>query len=225
MKLLSKEKEDAHYNAVVKGGCVGGALGLAGGYAGVALASRRWATIRHLTLPMKAFLVTSAGSFAAVIAADSSSRSFDYSVHQEKRLVTERQARLRNAEWARMTGTERMMDFVRHEKYKIIGATWLASLVGSFVLVGRNPYLTGAQKIVQARVYAQGLTLAVLCASAAFEIHDQRQGRGVLDALKAKKAREESGHEHHATEDLWMDMVDAEEERMKRKEEKAKAGH
>ncbi|KAI1915949.1 Replication factor C, subunit RFC4 [Ophidiomyces ophidiicola] len=225
MKILTKEQEDAHYNAVLKGGSVGGVLGLAAGYAGVALASRRWATIRNLTLPMKAFLVTSAGSFAAVIAADISSRDFDFSLHQEKRLVEERRARIRHEEWSRMTTMERVMDFARREKYKIIGVTWLASMVGSFVLVGRNPYLSGQQKLVQARVYAQGLTLAVLCASAAFEISDQRKGQGVLDALKAKKARENI-NEQHASEDLWKDMVDAEEERMKHKQDKSvKARH
>lgn len=211
-------------SAVIKGGSVGGLLGLAGGYAGVALASRRWQLIRNLTLPMKAFLVTSMGSFAAVIAADISSRDFDYRVHQEKRLMNEREARLRHEQLAKMTTMERVMDYARREKYKIIGVTWLASMVGSFVLVGRNPYLSGQQKLVQARVYAQGLTLAVLCASAAFEIHDQRKGQGIVDALKTKKAQE-SGHEKAASEDLWKDMVEAEEERIKRKEEKAKAGH
>ena len=59
-------------------------------------------------------------------------------------------------------------------------------MVGSFVLVSRNPGLTGQQKLVQARVYAQGLTLGVLCASAAFEISDQRRGRGILDSKKQR---------------------------------------
>lgn len=48
-------------------------------------------------------------------------------------------------------------------------------MVGSFILVGRNPYLTGKQKIVQARVYAQGLTLAVIVSLAAFEISDRQK--------------------------------------------------
>ncbi|EEP78534.1 conserved hypothetical protein [Uncinocarpus reesii 1704] len=226
MKILTKEQEDAHYNAVLKGGSVGGVLGLAAGYASVALASRRWATIRNLTLPMKAFLVTSAGSFAAVIAADVSSRDFDYSVHQEKRLMSERQARMRQEERSKMTTMERVLDTARKEKYKIIGLTWAASMIGSFALVGRNPYLSPQQKIVQARVYAQGLTLAVMCATAAFEISDQRKGQGVLDSLKAKKEREaREASKVKDGDDLWKDMVDAEEDRIKRREEKAKAGH
>ncbi|KMU78570.1 LOW QUALITY PROTEIN: mitochondrial hypoxia responsive domain containing protein [Coccidioides immitis RMSCC 3703] len=117
---------------------------------------------------------------------------------------------------------ERVIDLARREKYKNIRCHF--GMIGSFVLVGRNPYLSGQQKIVQARVYAQGLTLAVLCASAAFEIHDQRQGKGVLDALKAKKGKEGS-QVAQGSEDLWKDMVDAEEERMNRKKEKADPGH
>ena len=41
---------------------------------------------------------------------------------------------------------------VREERYKIVGASWVASMIAAFALVGRNPYLTGTQKLVQARV-------------------------------------------------------------------------
>lgn len=114
--------------------------------------------------------------------------------------------------------------WAREEKYKIIGATWIASIVGSFVLVSRNPYLSGQQKIVQARVYAQGLTLAVMCASAAFEIHDQRKGQGLLDAAKkgreaVKETKNQPAEPHHQRRDentdLWQDMVAAEEQKLK----------
>jgi hypothetical protein len=94
--------------------------------------------------------------------------------------------------------------------------------VGSFVLVGRNPYLTGQQKIVQARVYAQGLTLAVMCASAAFEIHDHRKGQGLLEAAKkGREAHKEQKMSHlerkEGDSDLWKDMVAAEEEKLKQR--------
>ena len=50
--------------------------------------------------------------------------------------------------------TDREVAFARREKYKIVSATWVASMIGAFVLVGRNPHLGGPQKLVQARVYA-----------------------------------------------------------------------
>lgn len=190
-------------------------------------ASRRYATIRNLTLPMKAFLVTSSGTFVGIIAADHASRSFEASRNVERQWYETREERLRAEELAGMSFVDRVTAFARREKYKIIGATWVASMIGSFAMVSRNPHLTGSQKIVQARVYAQGLTLAVLVASAAFEISDQRKGQGLLDA--AKKGKEAAKEKEAAptptpTEahdprggDLWKDMVAAEEERLKQK--------
>lgn len=204
---------------------MGGILGLTGGAAGVLLAARRYPTIRNLTTPMKAFLVTSSGTFVGIIAADQASRSFDIQRNAEKQWFENREERLRAEEMRGLTFTDRAVAFARREKYKLVGATWVASMIGSFVLVGRNPYLSGQQKIVQARVYAQGLTLAVLCASAAFEISDQRRGRGILDSTKRDKAKQSAEraepipvHRDEKDEsDLWKDMVAAEEERLKSK--------
>lgn len=211
----------------MKGGSVGGILGLTGGTAGVLLAARRYPTIRNLTTPMKAFLVTSAGTFVGIIGADQASRSFDVQRNVEKQWYENREERLRAEELRGLSFADRAVAFARREKYKLIGATWVASMIGSFVLVGRNPYISGQQKIVQARVYAQGLTLAVLCASAAFEIADQRRGRGMLDSAKADKAKQRLEQAepvpapvHRDEKDesgLWKDMVAAEEERLKSK--------
>ncbi|KAE8411030.1 hypothetical protein BDV36DRAFT_101273 [Aspergillus pseudocaelatus] len=229
MKLLTKEEEDAHYRAVLKGGSIGTVLGLIGGYAGVMAASRRYHTIRNLTLPMKAFLVTSSGTFVGIIAADNSSRNFETERNADQQWYQNREQRLREESLQGMSFMERSLAWARKEKYTIVTATWVASMIGSFVLVGRNPYLSGQQKIVQARVYAQGLTLAVLVASAAFEISDQKKGKGILKkkleeqeaAGKGRVVEEEPVRQHQQQNegegDLWKDMVAAEEERLKKK--------
>ncbi|RMJ20346.1 hypothetical protein PHISP_08784, partial [Aspergillus sp. HF37] len=64
MKLLTKEQEAEHYRQTLIGGTIGGFAGLAVGLAGVAFAHRRYHFFRNLTLPLKAFLVTSSGTFA-----------------------------------------------------------------------------------------------------------------------------------------------------------------
>jgi hypothetical protein len=71
--------------------------------------------------------------------------------------------------------SQQLFSWVREQKYRLAGATFAASMVGSFILVGRNPYLTGKQKIVQARVYAQGLTLAVIVSLAALDMADRQK--------------------------------------------------
>ncbi|KAE8352338.1 hypothetical protein BDV28DRAFT_3996 [Aspergillus coremiiformis] len=216
MKLLTKEEEDAHYRAVLKGGTIGGILGLIGGYAGVLAASRRYQTIRNLTLPMKAFLVTSSGTFVGIIAADNSSRTFEAEHNANRVWYQNREQRLREEQLSGMSFSDRALAWARKEKYKIVGATWVASMIGSFALVGRNPYLSGSQKIVQARVYAQGLTLAVLVASAAFEISDQRKVREGLEEKVVVEGEKKAGVEKEGG-DLWKDMVAAEEHRLKKR--------
>ncbi|BCR97240.1 HIG1 domain-containing protein [Aspergillus luchuensis] len=220
MKILTKEEEDAHYREVVKGGTIGGLIGLVGGAAGVLAATRRYQTIRNLTLPMKSFLVTSSGTFVGIISADHASRSFEAQRNASRQWYENREERLRQEELSQLSTLDRALQWARREKYKIVGATWVASMIGSFAMVNRNKHLSGSQKLVQARVYAQGLTLAVLVASAAFEIQDQRKGRGLLqDKVKAERqaAEERKNAEQEHTGDLWKDMVAAEEDRLRKR--------
>ena len=99
-------------------------------------------------------------------------------------------------------------------------------------LVGRNPYLTGQQKLVQARVYAQGLTVAVVIISLAFETNDSSRGAGRWETVKILDPNDPTHkhviekkihHERYAGEDQWSDMIQAEEERIREREEARKA--
>jgi len=86
-------------------------------------------------------------------------------------------------------------------------------MVIAFALVGRNPTLTGQQKLVQARVYAQGLTLAVLVASFALEGSDMSQGKGRWETVRVldpddpehkRMVERKIHHEAYTGEDQWM---------------------
>lgn len=81
MKILTKEEESEHYKHVLpfltepspladishsetlKGGFVGGGVGLTLGVGGIYLATLRYPAFRQLTLPLRAFLVTSSTTF------------------------------------------------------------------------------------------------------------------------------------------------------------------
>jgi len=105
------------------------------------------------------------------------------------------------------------------------------------VLVNRNKFLTGAQKIVQARVYAQFLTVGVLIATAAFEISDQRKGEGRYETVRyidpkdpehkrmlEKQVEKDSpsGGSGSGSDDMWKQMVEDEEQRLKAQDERHK---
>jgi len=210
MKLLTKEEEDAHYNAVLRGGAYGGIGGLALGLGANALMFRRWPFYRTLTVPLRAFFVSSSATFGAIIEADRYSRHFEEARTVSDRFFLESRARQLAEERANQTKWERAMSLGKEYRYSIVTASWAASMAGSLAVVSRNKYLTTSQKLVQARMYAQGLTLLILVATAAFEVSDARAAR--QDA-KSDDPKNRAHHESYVGEDLWKDMVEAEEKR------------
>jgi hypothetical protein len=230
MKILTKEEEAAHYHAVLRGGTIGGALGLAGGLGTAYLLQHRWPLFRHLTLPFKAFFVSSTGTFTAIIYADRYSRGFEASRHSELLAYQDQTARALAEAKANRTGWEKVKSISREYRYPIVTTSWVLSMALSLGMVSRNRYLTTAQKLVQARMYAQGLTLLILVASAGLEVADARSGKGNYETIKVLDPDDPTHkhliekrihHESYAGEDLWKDMVEGEERRLKARKEAA----
>ena len=209
---------------------MGGAAGLAAGSLGVWGASQRFHLFRVLTIPFRAFLVVSSATFSSIIAADYYSRSYEKARNPQKNFKDESQTLQQQAEAQKPT-TQRIKDYASENRYSIVFGSWLASMGTAFALVGRNPYLTGQQKLVQARVYAQGLTLAVVIASLAFETTDNSKGAGRWETIKVLDPNDPTHkhviekkihHERYQGEDQWRDMIEAEEERIREREQSVK---
>ncbi|TVY49801.1 Respiratory supercomplex factor-like protein [Lachnellula occidentalis] len=222
MKILTKEEEEAHYNATLKGGIMGGLIGLSVGGTAVFAAHKRFPTFRSLTLPLKTFLVTSSGTFTAIIQADRSSRSFEFARDPQRQYRDKASTELETIR-ENETSFQRFKDWGRENRYSIVTVSWVASMALALGIVGKSPYLTGAQKLVQARVYAQGLTVAVLIATAAFEVGDANKGKGRWETVKVLDPNDPEHkhiiekrihHEAYQGEDLWRDMVATEERKM-----------
>ncbi|KAI9836262.1 MAG: hypothetical protein M1819_001599 [Sarea resinae] len=230
MKILTAEEERDHYHATVKGGILGGAVGVSTGLLGVFAATKRYPAFRTLNLPLRAFLVTASGLFATIVSADRASHNFEMERHPEDKFRGDENSQLlAQIESQKSFGT-RTLDWAREHRYPIVFGSWVASMGVAGAIVGRNPYLTGQQKLVQARVYAQGLTLAVLVATAALEIGDANKGKGRWETVKILDPNDPTHkhiiekkihHERYAGEDMWRDMVEAEERKMKEREAEA----
>ena len=211
MKVVSKAEEKEHYNVVLKGGSIGGLIGFGIGLAGVVGASRRYPAFRQLTLPFRTFLVTSSATFGAIVNADRKSIAFQRArdpASTYKDASARALAEAREAE----TGTQKLKDWGRQHRYSIVFASWLASMGLALTLVGRNKYLTTAQKLVQARVYAQGLTVGVMIIAGAFEAKDAKDGSGRWETVMVLDPNDPS-HKHliekrihkeeYEGQDLW----------------------
>ncbi|KAF2462280.1 hypothetical protein BDY21DRAFT_330965 [Lineolata rhizophorae] len=232
MKILTKEEEAAHYRATLKGGTIGTIVGTVAGGVGVWAASRRFPAFNSLTIPFKTFLVISSGTFLGIVQADRSSAAYDEAHNPNKRFLEARQARSAEEEAeAAKPALQRVKQWASKNRYPIVFGSWVASMGIALAIVNRNRYLTASQKLVQARVYAQGLTVAVLLASFAFETNDARQGKGRWETIKVLDPNDPEHkhyiekkihHERYEGEDLWKDMVAAEERRINERKEAAK---
>lgn len=149
--------------------------------------------------------------FLAIVSADRYSRAFEASRHPDEGFENETE-RARAEANARKTSYEKFMSWGKENRYPIVGASWVASMAIALGIVGRSPYLSTQQKLVQARVYAQGLTVAVLLATAVFEIGDQRAGEGKYETIQVvdpndpehKHLIDKKVHkEEYAGEDQW----------------------
>lgn len=178
MKIISKEEEQAHYNEVLKGGLYGGIAGLAVGLGGVLAAQKRYPAFRNFSLPLRSFLVSSAGTFGAIVVAERYSINFQKRKDPMNAYLDEAHRAILEAKKANETPLQRFMDWGRQNRYTIVFGSWAAAMGLSMFIVNRNKFLSTSQKIVQARVYAQGLTLGVLIATAAFETADAKSGKG-----------------------------------------------
>ena len=162
----------------------------------------------------------------AIVSADSYSRAYERRRNPEKDYTDEQQT-LQQQINAQKSTQQKTMDFLSENRYSIVFGSWVASMATALGLVGRNPYLTGQQKLVQARVYAQGLTVAVVILSLAFETSDSQKGKGRWETVKILDPNDPTHqhiiekkihHESYAGEYQWRDMVEAEEQKIKQRE-------
>lgn len=209
---------------------MGGVTGLAAGSLGVYGATARYPTFRALTLPFKAFLIISSGTFASIIAADSYSRRFEASKHPEKDYQDEQQTFAEQVA-AQKSTKDKVMQWCGDNRYSLVFGSWVASISVAMGIINRNPYQTTQQKLVQARVWAQGATVAAVIVSLAFEGSDRMSQSGRWETVKILDPNDPTHkrfiekkihHERYAGEDQWMDMVEAEEQRLKERERAVK---
>lgn len=197
MKILSQQEEAEHYSKVLEGGLKGGLSGLVCGGVGLALGRRFSPGIRSLTIPFQAFLVTGVTTFSLIIGADRYSRNYEQVLwtKYEDTVVTQAQRSL--------SPTQRAMKTFNDYRWHFIGGSWVTGMVGSMVVVNRNKYLSTSQKLVQARMYAQGITLAIILLSAGIAAQDATDNDGEDVIMQDPTDPSKQLRVHHAHKETY----------------------
>ena len=167
------------------------------------------------TISLQPHLLTLFSPPPAIVTADHFSRAFEKARNPEENYQDE-SGRLRAQQASQKTSYERFMDWGKENRYPIVAGSWVLSMGIALGIVGRSPHLSTQQKLVQARVYAQGLTIAVLIATAAFEIGDRGKGEGRWETIKIidpddpehkHLIEKKVHHERYEGEDQWRGKV------------------
>ncbi|EIW82262.1 mitochondrion protein [Coniophora puteana RWD-64-598 SS2] len=175
MKIVSESELKEHNNATIKGAVEGAALGSAIALPSFWLLNKRWPYYRQLPLPLKAF------GAVIVIAPLISIRAEHAGLEYERskwtgvgKMEIDRQAEEENRRWASLGMKDKAAEWAANHQLSVISGTWALSVaaIGSYIM--KDPLQTTPQKVVQVRVWAQGITIGVLIAAAVFT-HAQRR--------------------------------------------------
>ncbi|CAG8538028.1 7894_t:CDS:2 [Ambispora leptoticha] len=188
MKILTKEEEKEHYDYIIRQGLQKGLVGLGAGIGLSFIGQKYWPLYRSSTLQLKAFLVSSLATAVFIIATEKASLDFE-----RKKYGEYKENKTRNENYVTISRKDTMKIWFSEHKWPIVVGTWGLAMAGSMASLYRNQYLTTAQKMVQARMYAQGVTIIVVLAAAAFSVNTSKDPDGFQE---------------------WKNMVNEEERRI-----------
>ncbi|SNX85813.1 uncharacterized protein MEPE_04522 [Melanopsichium pennsylvanicum] len=161
------ERREAQYNASVQAAAKGFGYGLAFGAPSAYALNRTWPAFRGLTPAIKLFFVSSIAIGAGVISADKAGIAFDKEHYTDAGAAVVRRNQTREQkQWEALSARDKALTWAKENKFSVVAATWATSMGGIFAYIQTQP-MTFAQKLVQARVWAQGITLASLVGMAA----------------------------------------------------------
>lgn len=102
-----------------------------------------------------------------VIYADKASIRFDQMNYKDSSAFVDRRA-LSEAQtaWSKLSTFDKSLTWAKDHKFSVVLGSWLGSMGISWLYIQAQP-LSFAQKLVQARVWAQGLTVASMIGMAA----------------------------------------------------------
>ncbi|KAF7335361.1 HIG1 domain-containing protein [Mycena sanguinolenta] len=170
-------------------------------------AHRRWAYYRSLPPSLKVLGVLIVAAPALSIQAERRGLEYDKSQWEgDGARLLEAQELHELTKWERMSTTDKIADWASRHEYSIIIGGWALSLVTAGAIINRNKFQTPAQKIVQARMWAQGLTIGIILTAAGFKTtHNKGESA----------SRPPPDHS-------WMEVVEQHEQE-RREEERIKA--
>ncbi|KAI0092726.1 hypothetical protein BDY19DRAFT_502019 [Irpex rosettiformis] len=196
MKFATQEELEGHHRATVRGALEGLAAGFAISIPGGFYLNRKWPAFRALPVQLKSLAAIIVILPLYAIQAERRGVEFDEStwtgagMKEIERVKTQEQLH-----WESLSTKDKFKEWAMKNQYKVILGSWAASMGIAGAIVMANRHQTYAQKIVQARMWAQGLTVGVLI------------GAGVLTQSQRAEAFKERQVDHS-----WANIIEGQKQ-------------
>ncbi|KAF8897914.1 hypothetical protein BD779DRAFT_408640 [Infundibulicybe gibba] len=186
-----KEHDAATRRGVIEGTLVSGAAAVGATY----YLHRNFATYRQLPISLKALGVVIIVAPCLSIQAERRGLEYDRTQWEGEgmRILDEKQLQ-QESRWSQMSTKDKLGDWAERHQYSIILGGWASSLALAGAIIARDKYQSTPQKVVQARMWAQGLTIGILIAAGALS-----------------HSRREEAAKHLNTDHSWRDLLEQQE--------------
>ncbi|KAI9029942.1 hypothetical protein CLU79DRAFT_733321 [Phycomyces nitens] len=171
-KILTPAQEEQRESIAFQNGLKGAALGLGLGIVATVLTFRRSPEFRALSRPIQSIMTVSGAGAGYLFASDRASSAYENRVlgYTDEEMLYSLNKR-QNPNASPLSATDSVLHYLNDNRWTVIGVSWAVSMVGALGISFSNRYLTTQQKVVQARMYAQAVTIAVLMASAGISVY------------------------------------------------------
>ncbi|PPQ83129.1 hypothetical protein CVT25_003706 [Psilocybe cyanescens] len=174
MKLLTDQQREEHAAASRRGALEGALASGTVALAGSLWANKRWPAYQRLPISLKALGLIIVAAPCLSIQAERRGLEYERSQWEGEglRILDEREIQAMK-KWDSMSLSDKIGDWSYRHQYSLIMGGWAGSLAIAGAVISRQKYQTYPQKIVQARMWAQGLTIGLLIVAGALT-HSRR---------------------------------------------------
>ncbi|KAI8140443.1 hypothetical protein BJV82DRAFT_671521 [Fennellomyces sp. T-0311] len=181
---LTQAQEQKRDDLGFAAGLQGAAIGLGLGVVATMVTFKRSPDFRALSRPIQTILPTSATLAGYLFASDRATSQYENETlgYMDEEMYIQLQ---KGEEPVPRGFADKSLKYLNDNRWTVIGLSWAVSMAGALGYSFSNRYLTTQQKVVQARMYAQAVTLAVLMASAGLSIYmgdDKKNLKDLPDA-------------------------------------------
>ncbi|KAI0677103.1 hypothetical protein C8Q78DRAFT_987566 [Trametes maxima] len=206
MKFATEEELAGHHAATVRGAIEGVIGGLALSLPASFYLQRNWTYYRRLPPHLKALGVIMIVGPCYAIQAERRGVEFDKSTWTGAgKAELDREERVAESRWQALDTKAKLKEWAIQNQYKVILGSWAASMALAGAIVMRNRYQSTPQKVVQARMWAQGLTIGVLIAA------------GVLTQTQRQQQ-----HDNRTVDHSWAHILEEQEKEEQEKQQQLK---